>query len=258
VNSDSACSQIINRLSQIESNEGYFQMKTTARIFTLVTAAIFMLLAACSNNATASNGAAAPSAIQPPYSSGVSLPQEVLQVTTESAKSKTGLEQVGELFNRSYYVVWDEAGLRELATQYEDNAIYTMQNDIQLSAEEWIPIGTQEKPFSGWLLGNTYTISGLTMSDPNAEVVGLFGYASDALISDLILREVDISRAGNNVMEESKSVDAICAVRNNECLFGTTEIYLKGSDINIAPKLTEEEKADLQSYINRVLSGNEN
>jgi predicted small secreted protein len=219
---------------------------TRTSILALAIALVLTTFAACTNtNAEIGGDVAEPIGTQPLSSHG----------TVE--KSKTGLEHVGEILNRSYYVVWDEAGLRELASSYEDDAAYSMQNDIQLSAEEWIPIGTEEKPFRGWFLGNTHTISGLTMTDPDAEVIGLFGFASDALISDLTLREVDISRAGSNVAEEKKSDDPICAVRNGECRFGPTEVYLKESDVNIAPKLTEEEAADLESYINGVLGEDE-
>jgi hypothetical protein len=33
------------------------------------------------------------------------------------------------------------------------------------------------------------------------------------------------------------------------------EVYLKGSDVNVAPKLTEEEQGALDNYIDRALRG---
>lgn len=88
---------------------------------------------------------------------------------------------------------------------------YMQQADIQLSAEEWIPIGTWEHPFIGTFNGNGYEIKGLTMTDSDAEIVGLFGVARDnAQIYNVTLRDFDIMSAGRNAAY--KSVGAIVAV----------------------------------------------
>ena len=73
------------------------------------------------------------------------------------------------------------------------------------------PIGTWDNPFTGTFNGNGYEIIGLTMTNPDAELVGLFGVARDnAQIYNITLRDCDITSAGRNAAK--KSVGAIVAI----------------------------------------------
>lgn len=49
---------------------------------------------------------------------------------------------------------------------------YILANDIDISGENWTPIGTKEKPFTGTLDGNGYTISGLTIKEDSFTPTG--------------------------------------------------------------------------------------
>ena len=109
-------------------------------------------------------------------------------------------------------MVSNEAQLRAIATgAYGMDKNYMQQADIALSADEWTPIGTWENPFTGTFNGNGFEITGLTMTDPDAKLVGLFGVAKGAELYNITMRDYDITSAGSNV--SGKSVGAIAAVR---------------------------------------------
>ncbi len=116
-----------------------------------------------------------------------------------------------ELKGKTYYQVANEAQLRAIGTgNYGMDQNYMQQADIQLSPAEWTPIGTWEDPFTGTFNGNGFEIKGLTMTDPNAMIVGLFGVAENAHIYNVTLRDYDIASAGKNV--SGKSVGAVLAI----------------------------------------------
>ena len=116
-----------------------------------------------------------------------------------------------EFRGTTYYLVFNEAQLRAIGTgEYGMNQNYMQQADIQLSTDEWVPIGTWDNPFTGTFNGNGFEIAGLTMTDPDAEIIGLFGVAQNAHIYNVILRDCDITSAGRNIT--GKSVGAILAI----------------------------------------------
>ncbi|WP_286080726.1 M56 family metallopeptidase [Parablautia intestinalis] len=99
----------------------------------------------------------------------------------------------------TYYLVQNEEQLRAIGTgRYGMDQNYLQQADIQLSTNEWIPIGTRKNPFTGTFNGNGFEITGLTMTDPYAELVGLFGVARNAHIYNITVRDEDITSAGRN------------------------------------------------------------
>ncbi len=105
-----------------------------------------------------------------------------------------------EIKGITYYLVFNEEQLRAIGTgRYGMDLNYMQQADIQLSDEEWMPIGTMENPFTGSYNGNGYEIAGLTMKNPDAAVVGMFGVAENAHIYNITLRDYDIMDAGKNV-----------------------------------------------------------
>ena len=111
----------------------------------------------------------------------------------------------------SYYLVYNEAQLRAIGTgKYGMNLNYMQQADISLSAGDWVPIGTWDVPFTGTYNGNGFEITGLTMTDPDAEIIGLFGVAKNAHIYNITLRDYDIASAGKNAT--NKSVGAVLAI----------------------------------------------
>ena len=111
----------------------------------------------------------------------------------------------------SYYLVYNEAQLRAIGTgKYGMNLNYMQQADISLSAGDWVPIGTWDDPFTGTYNGNGFEITGLTMTDPDAKIIGLFGVAKNAHIYNITLRDYDIASAGKSAT--NKSVGAVLAI----------------------------------------------
>lgn len=124
---------------------------------------------------------------------------------------------------KTWYYVIDETQLRAIGdTQEGLSRNYFLNNDIQLTYE-WNPIGTADAPFTGAFDGNGSTIRGLTMKDPNAKTIGLFGYGKGATFHNIELVDVDISSAGSRI--GSKAVGAICAAPTN-CRLTDNRIYM--------------------------------
>ena len=129
----------------------------------------------------------------------------------------------------TYYLVQNEAQLRAIGTgKYGMDQNYMQQADIQLSSDEWTPIGTWEKPFTGTFTGNGFEIKGLTMTDPNAKIIGLFGVAKNAHIYNVTMRDYDIASAGKNV--SGKSVGAVLAIGQGSRSYNNF-VYPKETDI---------------------------
>ena len=140
----------------------------------------------------------------------------------------------------SYYLVYNEAQLRAIGTgAYGMDQNYMQQADIQLSTDEWVPIGTWDNPFTGTFTGNGFEISGLTMTDPDAEIIGLFGVAKNAHIYNVILRDYDITSAGINMTE--KSVGAILAIGQGSRSYDNF-VYPKEAAVNIKDNSAEIER----------------
>lgn len=123
---------------------------------------------------------------------------------SEDASGKTVEMETLEFKGTTYYLVFNEEQLRAIGTgEYGMDLNYMQQADIQLSEKEWVPIGTWENPFTGSFNGNGYEITGLTMKNPDADVVGMFGIAENAHIYNITLRDYDIMDAGKNVSGRS-------------------------------------------------------
>lgn len=85
------------------------------------------------------------------------------------------------------------------------NYNFELKNDLDLvNYEEWMPIGTKDKPFMGKFEGNNYTIKnfsyngitkeGLPKTDSEAlSSIALFAYVKNALIENVSLTNVNIS-----------------------------------------------------------------
>lgn len=74
------------------------------------------------------------------------------------------------------------------------SAKYIMQNDIDISDNEWTPIGTVANRFNGALIGNGYSIIGLSLTSKDTKGAGFFGVIGEnGKISDLTFSDVNIS-----------------------------------------------------------------
>ncbi len=147
----------------------------------------------------------------------------------QAASDDVPVMETLEFRGTTYYLVSDEEQLRAIGRgAYGMDQNYMQQADIQLSANEWLPIGTRDNPFTGTYNGNGYEIAGLTMTNPDADLVGLFGVARDnAQIYNITLRDFDIMSAGKNAA--NKSVGAIVAIAYGGRAYDNT-VYTKEID----------------------------
>lgn len=83
--------------------------------------------------------------------------------------------------------------MKDLKTIQNDlQGKYILTNDIKMArSDSWIPIGTEEAPFSGVFDGNGYTISGLScnISSSKSENSGLFGTVDGGIIRNLTIED---------------------------------------------------------------------
>ncbi|MDE6620810.1 MAG: hypothetical protein K2K74_10060, partial [Lachnospiraceae bacterium] len=105
-----------------------------------------------------------------------------------------------------------------------------------LSAGDWVPIGTWDAPFTGTYNGNGFEITGLTMTDPDAEIIGLFGVAKNAHIYNITLRDYDIAGAGKNAA--NKSVGAVLAIGQGSRSYDNF-VYPKEASVSIEDNSSE-------------------
>lgn len=77
--------------------------------------------------------------------------------------------------------ITDEAGLKAIANDLSGK--YVLANDISLSGE-WIPLGTEDEPFTGTLDGAGHTIKGLCITS-GADNVGFFGFTEGATMKNV-------------------------------------------------------------------------
>lgn len=115
------------------------------------------------------------------------------------------------LNGETYYLVSNETQLRAIGgSVYGLNKNYIQQCDIELSPDEWKPVGTRRNPFTGSYNGSGFEIKGLTMVDPNTPLIGMFGCAENADIYNITLRDYDIEKAGSKAKQ--KTVAPIVAI----------------------------------------------
>lgn len=161
---------------------------------------------------------------------------------SQTADNSSEMETL-DIKGTSYYLVYNEAQLRAIGTgKYGMGLNYMQQADIQLSSDEWTPIGTWEDPFTGTFTGNGFEIKGLTMTDPNATIIGLFGVAKNAHIYNVTLRDYDIASAGKNV--SGKSVGAVLAIGQGSRSYDNF-VYPKETAVSI-----EDNSSEIDRYYN--------
>ncbi len=70
---------------------------------------------------------------------------------------------------------------------------YILMGDIDLSGENWTPIGYLNNPFTGEFNGNGYTVSNLFLNNNTYDYYGLFGKIQNATISDLAIENASVT-----------------------------------------------------------------
>lgn len=149
--------------------------------------------------------------------------KKVTKAKEATEATNTVVMKTATIDKQTWYLVENEEQLRAIGTgQYSLSDNYMLNADIYLSDNEWVPIGNEDTPFTGSFNGNGYEIWNLTMTSPTVKLIGLFGYATEATICNVTLRDLDISKAGG----VGKSVGAIVAL-GIDCDIYDNEVYSK-------------------------------
>ncbi|MBQ3128129.1 MAG: hypothetical protein IJC13_03700 [Clostridia bacterium] len=118
----------------------------------------------------------------------------------EPADKNVGTDEWG--MEVEYYDIYNAGQLYWFAEQvnvYSNNGIngrlmdnITVNEDITAeNLRQWTPIGGGYTPYTGFFDGQGYTVSGLYFNDPEATVVGLFGYTDYAYV----IKDVHVSNS---------------------------------------------------------------
>lgn len=155
-----------------------------------------------------------------------SADQVRVNVTAGRSNNDQSTMETCNIGGRIYYQVVNEIQLRSIGQgEYGLNQNYIQMDDIAMSTDEWVPIGTEDQPFTGSYCGNGFEITGLTMTDPDAKIIGLFGVADGAHIYNITMRDYDIQTAGRNVT--GKSIAPILATGLGDTRSQDNHVYPK-------------------------------
>ena len=115
--------------------------------------------------------------------------------TEDGVCSRCGEWQEAKQAADGYYEIHNQGQLRWFADQVNNNGRTDinarLMNDITMDGTEWTPIGEYfaGKRFTGTFDGDGHTISGLTCTKPDADHVGLVGYAVGATIQNVTVQK---------------------------------------------------------------------
>lgn len=89
------------------------------------------------------------------------------------------------------YLIKNEVDFQKLTwgTSTEQTYYFRLENDIELTAKHWMPIGTYSE-FRGVLDGNGHTVSGLKHSSSDYGSIGLFGYNSGTIKNLTVIGDI--------------------------------------------------------------------
>ena len=117
-----------------------------------------------------------------------------------------------------YYQIYDESNLRWFADKVnkgESRINARLMNDITVDKNtQWTPIGTEAHRFKGTFDGNGKTITGLKCTNTSKNYVGLVGYADDATIQNVTVKDSEFN--GN------KYIGAVCGFIVGSIITGGT------------------------------------
>lgn len=149
-------------------------------------------------------------------------------IATAVAVSADGLATIAEKINNG---------------ELEANTNIALAGDIDLSQlvltraeiSNWVPVGTEEKPFTGAFDGRGYTIKNLTLVESEAKegkaYIGFFGYAKNATIKNVTFENVyinipclDIDHSQGHIGAVAGSLEGTSTIEN-VTVKGDIEVY---------------------------------
>jgi len=151
-----------------------------------------LLFAACSDNGT-DDGGGTPVTPGTSGTSGGNWYQKDTSAATFTISTAADLAELAELVNGGKTF----AGKTITLAKDISLSAYASSNKDFNSGKGWIPIGRDNRPFSGTIEGNGKTVSGLYINDNASDYMGLFGFVKNAVIRDLGVVDVSIYGKGN-------------------------------------------------------------
>ena len=124
----------------------------------------------------------------------------------------------------------------------------TLTADIDLTGIEFVPIGTPDNYFAGTFNGDGFTISSLTINEPNMDYVGLFGYTCGGQLIDINIADCNIegknnvgALAGNNgsfvfgcsasgQVTGELSIGGLIGLNNGKVAYSNTSCSVEGQE----------------------------
>lgn len=96
----------------------------------------------------------------------------------------------------TYYEIHNQGQLRWFAAEVnsgKSDINARLMESFAMDDTEWTPIGKENQPFKGTFDGQGNTITGLTCTNPRADYVGLVGYAVDATIQNVTVKDSSLN-----------------------------------------------------------------
>ena len=136
----------------------------------------------------------------------------------EKDDDEINLEDINEFEPnaKGIYQIHSAEGLKNVANVLDGK--FELLCDIDLGGAEWVPVGTQDAPFTGRLNGKNFTVSNFTISQPTEDGnMGFVGVNNGSIIN-LYLKDVTV-----NTTDKTVNVGTIAGVSNGDIL--RTEAY---------------------------------
>lgn len=111
------------------------------------------------------------------------------------------------------------------------NGYFQLDSDIDLLGEEWVPVGTQDNPFTGIFDGNGHKITNLSITAFDSDITdySMFGYTTVATFENITMENVNIAFT----VSKTVYVGAI-ASRDNYIIDETDARYTSFNNIKVA------------------------
>lgn len=126
------------------------------------------------------------------------------EIQNDIAGVRDVFPSISENLKPDYIPVYNQDDLEQMRSY--TRATFKLMNDIELKGS-WEPVGTEDKPFSGTLDGNGFTISNLNMNSNNEEYFGFIAVSNNATIKNLNIEANGIYCNAQDDNKESAQAD---------------------------------------------------
>ncbi len=124
----------------------------------------------------------------------------------------------------SPYIICTAAQLSQISQRTSDFSSWFQQAaDVELSQQNFTPIGTVANPFRGRYFGQNKTIHNLTVTASSGDYIGLFGVSDKALIDSMNLKDSSITVPNSQYVGSLIGQATNTTITNSDVLNGAVE-----------------------------------